>query len=100
TDDARLLAIARSTGRVRWVTQLAQWRNEKNKTGPIFWTGPVLANNRLWIASSEGEVLSADVTDGSVAPFTDLKQAVSLPPIVAGNMLYILDDRGRITAWR
>jgi len=100
TDDARLLAIARSTGRVRWVTQLAQWRNEKNKTGPIFWTGPVLANGRLWIASSEGEVMSADVTDGSVAPFTDLKESVSLPPIVAGNTLYILDDRGRITAWR
>ncbi|HWK41592.1 MAG TPA: PQQ-binding-like beta-propeller repeat protein [Croceibacterium sp.] len=100
TDDARLLAIARATGRVRWVTQLAQWRNEKNKTGPIFWTGPVLANGRLWIASSEGEVKSADVTDGSVAPFTDLKESVSLPPIVAGNTLYILDDRGRITAWR
>jgi outer membrane protein assembly factor BamB len=100
TDDARLLAIARSNGRVRWVTQLSQWRNEKNKTGPIFWTGPVLANNRLWIASSEGEVLSADVTNGSVAEFADLKQAVSLPPIVAGNTLYILDDRGRITAWR
>lgn len=100
TDDARLLAIARSTGRVRWVTQLAQWRNENKKTGPIFWTGPVLANNRLWIASSEGEVLSVDATDGSVTPFTDLKESVSLPPIVAGNTLYILDDRGRITAWR
>ena len=68
--------------------------------GSIFWTGPVLANNRLWIASSEGEVLSASVTDGSVAPFTELKESVSLPPIVAGNTLYILDDGGRITAWR
>jgi outer membrane protein assembly factor BamB len=100
TDDARLLAIARSTGKVRWITQLDEWRNPKKKTGPIFWTGPVLANNRLWIASSEGEVLSADVTDGSTAPFTDLKESVSLPPIVAGNTLYILDDSGRITAWR
>jgi outer membrane protein assembly factor BamB len=100
TDDARLLAIARATGRVRWVTQLAQWRNEKKKTGPIFWTGPVLASNRLWIASSEGEVLSADVADGSVTPFTDLKESVSLPPIIAGNMLYFMDDRGRISAWK
>jgi outer membrane protein assembly factor BamB len=100
TDDARLLAIARATGKVRWVTQLTRWRNERNKTGPIFWTGPVLANNRLWIASSEGEVMSASVADGSVAPFTELKESVSLPPIVAGNTLYILDDGGRITAWR
>ena len=100
TDDARLMAIARATGRVRWVTQLTQWRNERNKTGPIFWTGPVLANNRLWIASSEGEVLSASAADGSVTPYTELKESVSLPPIVAGNTLYILDDGGRITAWR
>lgn len=100
TDDGRLLAIARSTGRVRWVTQLDRWRNPKNKTGPIFWTGPVLANGRLWIANSQGEVLSADVTDGSTAPFADLKKPISLPPIVAGKTLYILDDSGRITAWR
>lgn len=100
TDDARLIAIARANGRVKWVTQLQQWRNPNNKNTPIFWTGPVLANNRLWIASSEGEVLSASVTDGSTAPFTDLKQPVSLPPIVASGTLYILDDSGRITAWR
>ena len=100
TDDARLLAIARSTGRVRWVTQLERWRNPNRETGPIFWTGPVLASNRLWVASSEGEVHSVDVTSGATALFTDLKQPVSLPPIVAGDTLFILDDSGRITAWR
>ncbi|HYC80747.1 MAG TPA: PQQ-binding-like beta-propeller repeat protein [Croceibacterium sp.] len=100
TDDARLLAIARSTGRVRWVTQLERWDSPKNKTGPIFWTGPVLANNRLWIASSEGDVVSVDVMTGAAAPFADLDQSVSLPPIVAAGTLFILDDGGRITAWR
>ena len=29
TDDARLLAIARSTGRVRWMTQLQRYRDEE-----------------------------------------------------------------------
>jgi outer membrane protein assembly factor BamB len=100
TDDSRLLAIARSTGRVRWVTQLARWRNPKNERGPIFWTGPVLASNRLWVASSEGEVQSVDVMTGQATPFTELRSSVSLPPIIANNMLYILDDGGRITAWR
>jgi len=38
TDDARLLAIARSTGKVRWITQLAQYRDQEDKKGPIFWT--------------------------------------------------------------
>ncbi len=100
TDDSRLLAIARTTGRVRWVTQLERWRNPRNETGPIFWTGPVLASNRLWIASSEGEVQSVDVTTGEATPFTELRSSVSLPPLVANNTLYILDDGGRVTAWR
>jgi outer membrane protein assembly factor BamB len=100
TDDARLLAIARTTGRVRWVTQLDHWRNPNKETGPIFWTGPVLANNRLWIANSDGLVLSADVATGTPAEFADLNNPVSVPPIVANRTLYILDDSGRITAWR
>ena len=100
TDDSRLLAISRSTGGVRWMTQMAHWKNPRKKTGPIFWTGPVLASNRLWIASSEGEVQSVDVMTGQAAPFTELNDSVSLAPVVANNTLYILDDGGRITAWR
>ena len=100
TDDARLLAIARSTGKVRWITQLQEWRDEEDKEGPIFWTGPVLAGNQLWVASSEGEVYKISTGEGSAAQYSDLDQPVSLPPIVADNMLYLLDDSGRITAYR
>lgn len=100
TDDARLLAIARSTGKVRWITQLQQWRKEKKKEGPIFWTGPVLAGNHLWVANSEGLMYKVSTGEGSAAQHVDLNQPVSLPPIVADNMLYILDDSGRISAYR
>ena len=100
TDDARLLAIARATGRVKWVTQLTRWRNTKAKTGPVFWTGPVLANNRLWIASSRGEVESVDVNTGEAVPFTQLDSGVSRPPVIANGTLYFLQDNGRLSAWR
>ncbi|MXP31865.1 PQQ-binding-like beta-propeller repeat protein [Erythrobacter jejuensis] len=100
TDDARLLAIARATGKVRWVSQLARFRDEKDKEGPIFWTGPVLANNTLYVASSEGEIWQVSVGEGSAQMFQDIKQPVSQPPIVANNMLYVLDDSGTIHAYR
>nr|WP_249172005.1 PQQ-binding-like beta-propeller repeat protein [Erythrobacter sp. JK5] len=100
TDDARMLAIARSTGRVRWITQLQRWRDEKDKEGPIFWTGPVLAGNHLWVASSRGEVWKLSVGEGSAQLFADIDQPVSLPPVVADGYLYILDDSGTIHAWR
>ena len=100
TDDARLLCIARATGKVRWIAQLASYRNEKKKKDPISWTGPVLAGGRLIVASSEGIVSSVATADGAITPMFDLKQPISLAPIVANNTLYLLDDSGRISAYR
>jgi outer membrane protein assembly factor BamB len=100
TDDARLLAIARSSGRVRWITQLQRYRDEEDKEGPIFWTGPVLAGGQLWVASSEGEVWKVSAGEGSASLFADIGQPVSLPPIVADGFLYLLDDSGTIHAWK
>lgn len=100
TDDARLFCISSSSGKVRWMTQLTRYRNEKKRKNPIFWTGPVLAGNRLWIANSEGLVASASVADGSLAELTELGSGVSLAPVLANNTLYVLDDGGKITAFR
>ena len=100
TDDARLLAITRATGKVRWITQLQRFRNEEKRENPVFWTGPVLANNRLWIANTRGEIKSVDVATGEAADFARLDSPISLPPIVANQTLYVLEDSGRITAYR
>lgn len=100
TDEGKLLCIAKNTGKVRWLTQLARYKNEKKKKKPIYWTGPVLAGNRLWVANSNGEISAAATADGAVTPFTKVGASVSLAPVVAGEMLYILDDSGRITAFR
>jgi outer membrane protein assembly factor BamB len=102
TDDARLLCIARSTGKIRWITQLREWRKDKKgkQEGRIFWTGPVLGGNKLWIANSRGALLGIDVTDGSTRADIDLGSSVTLAPIVANQTLYVLDDDGKITAWR
>lgn len=100
TDDARLLAIARSSGRVRWITQLQAYKDEEDKKGPIFWTGPVLAGGQLWIASSRGEVWKVSAGEGSAQLFADVGQPVSLPPLVADGYLYVMDDSGTIHAWK
>lgn len=100
TSDARLLAIARSTGKVRWITQLRRYRDAEDRKGEIFWTGPVLANNMLYVANSRGELWQVSVAEGSANMLTELKDSVSLPPIVVNNTLYVLDDGGTITAFR
>ena len=67
---------------------------------PIFWQGPVLAGDRLWAVNSEGQIYTVSTGEGSATLFRELEQPISLPPIVANNTLYVLDDSGRITAFR
>nr|WP_137676090.1 PQQ-binding-like beta-propeller repeat protein [Parerythrobacter lutipelagi] len=100
TDDARLLAIARSTGKVRWISQLQRYRDMEDKEGPIFWTGPVLAGNSLWVASTRGAIYKISTGEGSASLYRELDEAVSLPPVVANGTLYVLDDGGTIHAFR
>lgn len=100
TDDARLLCIARGSGKVRWATQLPRYRKEKKKKDPITWTGPVLAGDRLIVASSEGQLVNVSPADGAVQTTTKAGGPVLLPPIVAEGTLFILTNDGRLTAWR
>ncbi|MDQ8755708.1 PQQ-binding-like beta-propeller repeat protein [Sphingosinicella sp. LHD-64] len=130
TDRAQLLAVARSSGRIRWIAQLPAFRRPERRSDPdrrtgevrvrpgqdqIFWRGPILAGNRLLLVNSLGQMVNVSPTDGSVISTTEMqpqsglgaffstggpRTLISLPPVVANNTLYILDDTGRLTAWR
>jgi outer membrane protein assembly factor BamB len=100
TDRAQLLAVARASGRIRWISQLPRFRDPEDREGPIFWRGPVLAGNRLVLTSSRGQIAYVSPTDGAVQATTETRSTISLPPVVANNTLFILDDAGRLTAWR
>jgi outer membrane protein assembly factor BamB len=100
TDTAQLLAIARTTGRIRWMSQLQRWREPDDRRGTITWRGPVLAGGRLVLVNTLGQIVFASPQDGSVQQTIDTRTPISLSPIVAGSTLYILDDRGRLTAYR
>ncbi len=100
TDDAKLMAIARATGKIRWISQLPEYRNAKNRSGRIRYVGPLLAGGRLIVASTEGALMFADPQTGAVQGQSSVGASVSLPPVVANNMLYVLDDSGRLHAFR
>ncbi len=100
TDDAKLIAVHRTNGKVRWMTQLRRYRNEKARSGPIRYSGPVLAGNRLIVTSSEGAVMNVDPVTGAFQTQTDVRSPISLPPVVANSTLYILADDGRLHAFR
>ncbi len=100
TDDARLLCLSRTSGKVRWISQLKLYKNAKKPKNPYSWVGPVLAGGKLILANTRGEIAFVSPADGSISSTIELKDPISLQPVVANNTLYILDDKGRLTAFR
>ncbi|WP_277968240.1 PQQ-binding-like beta-propeller repeat protein [Sphingomonas echinoides] len=110
TDDARLVCLARATGKVRWISQLRHFESEKiqkdgtikdkKKSNAITWYGPVLAGGRLILTNSLGEIVSASVEDGKLGTVIEAKAPFTLPPVVANSTLYVLDQKGRLAAYK
>ena len=92
--------VRRSDGKIRWMNQLQQFENPKAKRGLITYVGPVLAGGRLIVVGSNGMLINLDPTTGSFQSQTSIGAGVSLQPVVANSTLYILDNVGRLHAFR
>jgi len=100
TSDAEVVAMERTTGDVRWITQLSAFQNERRRTDRIAWAGPILAGGRLILASSEGRMVILDPSDGSIMEERRLDDPVFVPPIIANETVYVLTDDARVIALR
>ena len=100
TDEARVVAMSRMTGKVRWINQLPRWDNPKGKKGLIYYSGPILAGDRLILVGSNGVLVNINPDNGSFQSQTNVGAGVSMPPVVAGGTLYVLDDKARLIAYR
>ena len=100
TSDARLLCIYRQNGHIRWINQLPEFEKPKSKRGDIEYSGPVLAGNRLILTAANGQVIQVDPATGNFQSQFSVGERVSLPPVVAGSTLYVLDDSAKLHAYR
>ena len=90
--------MSQRDGRIRWIQQLPRFEDEEDRDGPITWSGPVLAGDRLILASSLGEAVSLSPYTGEVLGRVELPDGVYLPPIVANETLYVLTDSADLVA--
>ena len=100
TTDAKVICLSRGQGRIRWITQLQDYENDDNKDDPVSWSGPVLAGDRLLLASSLGDLVSISPYTGEIVSLSDVGDPVSISPIVANKTVYVLTDKGRLIAYR
>jgi outer membrane protein assembly factor BamB len=100
SNDGEVIALTRQSGRIRWVSPLPRYENPRDRTGPIIWTGPILAGGRLWLANSVGELVSLSTENGQEQQRLKLPDGTFIAPVVADNTLYVLTDDGTLVAYR
>jgi outer membrane protein assembly factor BamB len=98
TLEAQLLCVTRRDGRVRWARTLQRYRDEKARRGPIVWTGPVLVGDKLFLVNSQGDAVVISPTNGEALSTFSLPGAVSVMPIVANKIVYVLTDDAELVA--
>jgi len=100
TTGAEVVCISRLDGRVRWVSPLPRYENEKSKEDPILWTGPVLAGDRLLVGGSNREMWSLSPYNGKPLGRVKLGSGVRISPAVANGTIYVLTDDANLVALR
>ncbi|CAN0558538.1 unnamed protein product, partial [Laminaria digitata] len=100
TRDGEVICLTRRGGRVRWIVQLPRFEDLEDLTGPILWTGPVLAGDRLLVSNNVEEIWSLSPYTGKVLGFLEVPGPVLIPPVIAGETLYVLTDDAELIAFR
>ncbi len=99
TPESELICITRREGKIRWVKQLERF-DDGDRKEPIFWHGPILAGDRLIVASSNGYALSVSPYTGEFLSGIELPDGVDLPPIIADGTIYFMTKDAEIVAYK
>lgn len=100
TAEADLAALSAADGRILWVTPLQRWEDPDDKEGPITWSGPMLASDRLIVAGTNEEILAVSPYDGRLLGYVEAPDGITIPPVLARDTLVLLTDGGDLIAYR
>jgi outer membrane protein assembly factor BamB len=108
--DGRVVCAARESGQVYWIRDLDEGFRPK-RTGGIWkiggrkqlrpsWSSPILANNRLIMVNSTGQLVALNAKTGEVQKRMDIGAPATIGPIAVGNTLYVVTDNAQLIALR
>lgn len=100
TNEAQVICLTRQSGRVRWVRPLPRFENPEELEDPINWFGPVLAGDRLIVASSTGDAVSISPYTGELLGYIDLPGTPAVAPVVANDTIYFVTNNADLVAVR
>jgi len=82
------------------MTQLEVYENVKKKKGKIAWTGPVLAGDRLFVTGSSGQAITLNPYNGTIQNTISIGDPVFVPPLIANETIYVINDDAKLIALR
>lgn len=103
TSNNELVCINAPDGRIKWIGQfpnysdpLLSWGGD-NKGEAISWSGPILAGGKIFVTGSHGKMIIVSPYSGKILDRIDIPNYVYLPPIIANNNMYILNNESELT---
>ncbi|MEL7452995.1 MAG: PQQ-binding-like beta-propeller repeat protein, partial [Pseudomonadota bacterium] len=78
--EGQIACLAVNNGAVIWATQLVRYKNENKRRGRISYAGPIVASNRVIVASSDGELIALSPQTGEETARIKLGDTVFLEP--------------------
>ncbi len=100
TDTAQLVRLDAATGQRIWSVDLPRWRKPKKRLDAWVHFGPLMVAGRLLVASSDGRMRFFDPVSGKALGEIEIPGGAATPPAVVGNVLYIVNGKGQLLAWR
>jgi outer membrane protein assembly factor BamB len=97
--DQQVAAVSVIDGTVSWVSELPRYENEEKQRDPMQWRGPVLLGEHLVLVGTNAKGRMVSPYTGETQAVFDLPAAASLPPVVAGGVMYVITDDGSLTAF-
>ncbi len=95
--NGKVAALNKIDGKIAWTRDLPEYK-DGNREHRIVWTGPLLADGRLVIVSSEGDVVALSSQDGETVAQLKVGQGIYIEPIAAGGKIYVLTDNATLIA--
>ncbi len=96
TKDGYLAAIYKITGTVQWITKLENMIPQKERKN-ISFTGPIMINGLLYVASSNGHLLKISASKRNLVKMITIPQQQFAFPIAIKDTLYLLSKDGSLT---
>jgi len=99
--DQQLACLDKTSGHVRWVSQLPRFQHAKSQKGAISWSGPLLVGGRLICVSDFAKLgmISADPVTGALSEVVRMRSPMSVAPVTAQGRVLVASDDGRLTAY-